>query len=1361
MPQQIDELFYTIGGRTAPLVRSLGAAQGSLKKFTSFLKGPGGPIAAVGLLGAAFVAMAAKATAAAADLDKEMRTVATLLPETADELRGVQRQIVDLSERVPQPPVQLTRALYQAVSAGARDTSEALAVVEASSKAAVAGLTDSFTAVDAITTILNAYGKSAEEAAAVSDVLFATVERGKITFPELAQSIGTVVTTAAQAGISVEEVGAAFATLTKRGLDSRVVATSLNRLFLSFIKQTDEAAAVTEELGLNLNAAAVQQKGLAGIMAEVNEATGGQIEKLAEVNPNIRALRAALVLASDEGLKIFREDLQRTSTAQGTAAEAFREVTGAADEQWQLFKNKVNAIFLELGEHTLPLLIGILQRLNEIMMSDTEMLIQNLERIGEKEAALRLRAEETREALSERSTEIATETQQIEAQIDKLLERERVAARSRQIGATIFGPGVEDVGLIDELRGAGLSELEELGLRTDPERALTFIEDRINRLSRMMIGASEQEKLLITDIIDLRLEQARKLNVLIKRRETLQRLQQESEEQRRQEREELLAPIPDASLEAVRPFPLGEELLPEREPEVEIKPKVDEEDLEAAQQTVEELLAELELLREFGFEDALEFGDLPDEMEAALEAIQRLREERDRIQLVIDEEGRTPQLERALANVNERLDEQQDKVEELRGDTDIWLTEAEEKADELTESFRLLERLGLEGISALDGPAGDQIEELGRLEKKIEELGDVIEKLPEGERRDAAQRLLQQFRRQRDELVENISRVDQLGDAMDQLEGVELDLIGDLDQRQFSILQGVLAAVAEEMEAVEDARRELEIAELTGDTERAADAAEELEAAEAALEEQLQRVERVLRAAGIEGEELAAIMRALRGDTEGAEDATSSLQDKLSTFQGLARGVLSVARAMGVLSDDAEQALEGVIDLAEGIGRIAAGDIVGGVAQGLGGLIGAIGGLFGGESEEERRERERLASESIELSEALSRLRRSAEELQQVFESAAGGVVAAVRQVFAELDVRGELFEESRSGGTLSLQPLLADLEAAGVSRDEFIDFLETLPGDFSELIGLLEGRFNQMRAAGEASTEGILRELEAVQRATAELELSRVFETFRGQLDLLQQEFDLLDIEDPLDQLRRLRELMLEFTDLPEEFRAQLAGANLETEVGRRQFEAALENIFKALASGELGPGAFGQLTVSEFRSLIGDLEGTLDTAQDELGDLAEGEEPGTTTAFQVSRQITEVTANRLVGTLTTISILNQQQLRVLRGILAALGGEVPGPGAGGVAAGGETVGIAPVDVDPVPLRPPTAQQVEQATGGGGVQVSGVTFDTDVTLAGDGVPTGAELEERLEQIADRVNQRLFREFREFLRSHGDDLEVF
>ena len=361
--RQVDELFWVLNARTTGLMTGVGAAQGRLQKFALFLKSPQGALLA---LGAAATLVGAKATGMAAEFDKALREVSTLIPKTVDEMDDMREAIVSLSTRVPEPPAQLTAGLYQVISAGVEGTADQMLVLEQSSKAAVAGLSDTKTAVDALTTVLNAYQLEASEAERVSDVFFKTVEQGKTTFPELASSIGTIATSAALAGVSIEEVGAALATMTKFGTDTQEAANSLNRFLLSVVQSTDDVQAAARRMGIEWDLNALQAKGLAGFMAELNDATEGQLEKLAELNPNIRSARSAFILAGD-GLEEYLRIVGLTNEAVGSTETAFEKMSGALDVQFDILKNRLNAVWLDFGEKTLPLVIGALEVVNSLI----------------------------------------------------------------------------------------------------------------------------------------------------------------------------------------------------------------------------------------------------------------------------------------------------------------------------------------------------------------------------------------------------------------------------------------------------------------------------------------------------------------------------------------------------------------------------------------------------------------------------------------------------------------------------------------------------------------------------------------------------------------------------------------------------------------------------------------------------------------------------------------------------------------------------------------------------------------------------------------------------------------------------------
>ena len=98
-----------------------------------------------------------------------MAEVSTIVDTNTVNMKKLNSEILDLSTRVPKDAESLAQGLYQTISAGVTDVADAMIVLESSSKAATAGLTSTFVAVDAGTTIMNAYGKTVEEIDAIQD----------------------------------------------------------------------------------------------------------------------------------------------------------------------------------------------------------------------------------------------------------------------------------------------------------------------------------------------------------------------------------------------------------------------------------------------------------------------------------------------------------------------------------------------------------------------------------------------------------------------------------------------------------------------------------------------------------------------------------------------------------------------------------------------------------------------------------------------------------------------------------------------------------------------------------------------------------------------------------------------------------------------------------------------------------------------------------------------------------------------------------------------------------------------------------------------------------------------------------------
>lgn len=352
-----------LSGRDAGLARTLGAAAGAIRQFDTSVTGMGtrGSKVMAGLrLALQSVAVAAAvalgaAVVAAVKFEGAMRNVNTILRLGEPQFQAMSNAVLEMSTRLPQSATTLAEGLYQIVSSGFQGA-DALNVLEASATAASAGLTDTETAARTIVGVLNAYGLEAEDASYVSDVLFRTVELGVITFEELAHELGQVNAGAAAAGISIEEVGAAIATMTLSGLSASEATTSLNRLIREMITPNDALAAAFRKMGYESGLAAIQERGLHGVMEDLRVVTGGSIEMLARLFPEIRAARGAFALMTDAGQvynRVFEAMNDRTDNLGATQA-AFQEQMKGLGKQFQVFKNQITAVGIEIGAALIP-----------------------------------------------------------------------------------------------------------------------------------------------------------------------------------------------------------------------------------------------------------------------------------------------------------------------------------------------------------------------------------------------------------------------------------------------------------------------------------------------------------------------------------------------------------------------------------------------------------------------------------------------------------------------------------------------------------------------------------------------------------------------------------------------------------------------------------------------------------------------------------------------------------------------------------------------------------------------------------------------------------------------------------------------
>lgn len=300
---------------------------------------------AFGLAATAALGLAAKQ---AAEFGHGMRYVNSIMQLSEAGFGAISQQVKEMAQSVGVAPAILARGLYDVASSGFKGA-EGLQVLAAAAKAGVAGLSDTATAARAVISVLNAYGLGASEAGRISDIMFKGVDIGIFTFGDLAGTLGTVVASAAAAKISFTEIMAAFASMTKAGVDASETSTALNRIIVSFLSPGKEFAAALQAIGIESGAAHIQLQGLVGAVKALNQIAGDNPIILADMGLESRALKAALSLTRDEG-RAFASDLAAMGQASGATDRALSQIDMSLARLWERMKVGAQVMLVSLGE---------------------------------------------------------------------------------------------------------------------------------------------------------------------------------------------------------------------------------------------------------------------------------------------------------------------------------------------------------------------------------------------------------------------------------------------------------------------------------------------------------------------------------------------------------------------------------------------------------------------------------------------------------------------------------------------------------------------------------------------------------------------------------------------------------------------------------------------------------------------------------------------------------------------------------------------------------------------------------------------------------------------------------------------------
>lgn len=268
--------------------------------------------------------------------------------QTAHFLPEYEKQIAALAIRYGQTTKALSKGTFDIIS-GSFEAADAMEFLETATRSAIGGFTDVATSVKAMVAILNAYGLSAEEAGRVTDVMSSIVKKGVIEYEELAGTIGQVVPIAAAAGLSLEELAAAIATITQKGVSARTTMTALKAIITTFLAPTPEAIEAAKQFDLKLNATTLSTLGLTGALQKLSKASA---EETAAIFGNVRALLG--VEATRKTINKLIENHETALNSLGLSENNYQKVVETTNQLLAQNRELWVSIKREIGEGLAP-----------------------------------------------------------------------------------------------------------------------------------------------------------------------------------------------------------------------------------------------------------------------------------------------------------------------------------------------------------------------------------------------------------------------------------------------------------------------------------------------------------------------------------------------------------------------------------------------------------------------------------------------------------------------------------------------------------------------------------------------------------------------------------------------------------------------------------------------------------------------------------------------------------------------------------------------------------------------------------------------------------------------------------------------
>lgn len=324
-----------------------------------------GLLGGVAVLGGSF----AIATNAAADFEGQLSSLQAVSGVTGDELAALRQQALDAGRDTVFSASEAALAQTELAKAGASTAQILGGGLPAALALASAGEIELADAATFVAQGLNTFGLEAEDSARVADVLAAAANKSAADIPSIGLALQQSGLVASQFGLTIEETSGILGLFAQNGLQGSDAGTSFKTMLQRLNPQSEEAAGLMRELGLNFYDAEGAFVGIESVAGQLQSKLGGLTEE--QRNAALQtlfgsdAIRAATLLyqGGDEAVREWTGAVSDAGFASEVAATKLDNLKGDLEG----LKGSFETVFIEAGSQSQSGLRDVVQSLTGLV----------------------------------------------------------------------------------------------------------------------------------------------------------------------------------------------------------------------------------------------------------------------------------------------------------------------------------------------------------------------------------------------------------------------------------------------------------------------------------------------------------------------------------------------------------------------------------------------------------------------------------------------------------------------------------------------------------------------------------------------------------------------------------------------------------------------------------------------------------------------------------------------------------------------------------------------------------------------------------------------------------------------------------